>query len=164
MRLIMDEAHQDAVVIQGVAGAGKSSFTLRLCSELEKHGFHPLRIRLRDVSLNANVTEALRKAILLHDDARPLSEAYRSEEDLFLGGSLFEEGIGNICPWVLILDGWDEISLSAAKGFRAQVARMLGSVRDEYLKNRRPLVRVVITGRLTPISDTVTSCSTILRF
>jgi Pentapeptide repeats (8 copies) len=152
MDLITDHRLDDAIVIQGVAGAGKSSFTLRLCVELMDRGFHPIRIRLRDVPLDMNLAEALPRAVLLHEAGLPLTErGSQAQDDLFLGGNLFRESVAqggfNICPWVLILDGWDEISLSASEGFRLQVTRMLRELRQEYLKNRSPVIRVVITGR-----------------
>jgi hypothetical protein len=152
MDLIADRSLDDAIVIQGVAGAGKSSFTLRLCRELVSQGFHPIRIRLRDVPLDMNIRDALPKAALLHDPDQALTErGYRSSEDLFIGGNLFRERVFhngfNICPYVLVLDGWDEISLSAPEGFRLQVSRMLKELREEYLKNRDPKIRVIITGR-----------------
>jgi len=152
MEMIADRALDDAIVIQGAAGAGKTSFSLRLCRELADRGFRPIRIRLRDVPLDMNIAEALPRAVLLHDPDRSLSErGSQSQDDLFLSGNLFRESIVHngflICPWVLILDGWDEISLSAAEGFRLQVTRMLRELRDEYLENRHPMIRVVITGR-----------------
>jgi hypothetical protein len=48
LSIIADPGFRDAIVIQGVAGSGKSTFTLRLCTELRKLGLSPIRIRLRN--------------------------------------------------------------------------------------------------------------------
>jgi len=152
LNLITDRDLDDAIVIQGAAGAGKSSFTLKLCKELSARGFHPIRIRLRDVPLDMNLTEALPRAVLVHDPGTSVDErGSQAHTDLFLGGNLFRETISydgfNLCPWILILDGWDEISLSAAEGFRVKVTAMLSELRQRYLQNHSPRIRVVITGR-----------------
>ncbi len=152
MKLIGDRAFDDAIVIQGVAGSGKSSLTLKLCRVLREHGLIPVRIRLRDVPLDMNIRDALPKAVLLHDPDTSLTErGYMPPNDVFWGGLIFRERIFyngmNLCPYVLVLDGWDEISLAAPAGFRSQVTRMLKELREEYLKNREPKVRIIVTGR-----------------
>jgi hypothetical protein len=152
MTLIGDRAFDDAIVIQGVAGAGKSSLTLKLCRVLHDHGLIPIRIRLRDVPLDMNIRDALPKAVLLHDPDTSLTErGHRAPNDVFGGGQIFRERISydglGLCPYVLVLDGWDEISLAAPAGFRSQVTRMLKELREEYLKNREPKIRVIVTGR-----------------
>jgi hypothetical protein len=48
---------------------------------------------------------------------------------------------------VLILDGWDEISISVAEDFKSRVSRMLEQVRAEYLSSYGVSVRVILTGR-----------------
>jgi hypothetical protein len=53
-----------------------------------------------------------------------------------------------ICPYVLIFDGWDEISVSAARGFFEQIDYLLSQIRERFLNRpNRPLVRVIVTGR-----------------
>lgn len=45
--LIADKNFRDAIVIQGVAGSGKSTSTLRLAVELRRRGLQPIRIELK---------------------------------------------------------------------------------------------------------------------
>jgi len=52
LQLLGDPKFDDAVVIQGIAGAGKSAFTLSLCAELRNLGLRPVRIRMRDLTLD----------------------------------------------------------------------------------------------------------------
>jgi hypothetical protein len=152
LNLIGDPGFREAIVIQGVAGSGKSSFTLKLCSTLLQEGLLPIRVRLRDLQLDRHVSEALPKALFPVDkNFGPEGRAHRGSNDPFLNGKIFEEEAGfrgaSICPYVLILDGWDEISISATEGFKVRVAKMLEEIRSEYLRNRRIPIRVILTGR-----------------
>lgn len=145
--LIGDPSFKDAIIIQGSAGAGKSSFCLKLGTKLLDCGLRPIYIRLRDVRLDIHAAKALPLAVKLGEEGN----SYPRPDDLFLGGAIFNESTefrsGRICPYVLLLDGWDEISISASEGFRARVARLLDQVRSEYLKNRDIPIRVILTGR-----------------
>lgn len=151
--LLGSDTLSEAIIIQGIAGAGKSSFTLRLCDELLKRKLHPIRIRIKDLSFDQHIKDALPKAVLFSepDYAEPEPPTF---DNLFLNDSIFKEhGVGRyekICKYVLILDGWDEISLSDV-GFKTKVAQMLNQLNDQYLKQRNPRVRVILTGR--PSSD-----------
>lgn len=55
VNLIGDSKFREAIVVQGVAGAGKSAFTLNLSVELRKLGLRPIRIRMRDLALDARI-------------------------------------------------------------------------------------------------------------
>lgn len=155
MALIGDPALRDAIVIQGAAGSGKSSFTLRLCAELLREGLQPIRVRLRDLDLNPNrsLRETLPRALFPTDrfNSADGQGGHARPDDLFLGGSIFKESTlfrgTRICPYVLILDGWDEISISATTGFKVRVTNMLSELRSEYLRNPAVPVRVILTGR-----------------
>lgn len=152
MGLIGDPKLKDAIVVQGVAGSGKSSFTLKLCSELIREGLHPIRVRLRDINLSRPVVEALPRALFPADRyGAPEAQAGPRPDDLFLGGAIFKEWTTfrdtKICPYVLILDGWDEISISATTGFKVRVTNMLSELRSEYLRGTQVPVRVILTGR-----------------
>lgn len=151
IRFLQDPAFFDAVVIQGAAGSGKSSFTLKLCAHLEREGLYPIRVRLRDLSLNDPLDEALPRALFPPDRELPTRFQGGAGEDPFRRGAIFREktqyGTATICPYVLILDGWDEISISATEGFKVRVARMLEEVRATYLRNTATTVRVILTGR-----------------
>jgi hypothetical protein len=151
--LIGNPEFGDAIVIQGVAGAGKSAFTQWLSADLVKQGLRPIRVLLRDVRLERNrpVAEAFAEAIRYRDERERSSDAYPRPDDPFLGTKIFNERVhfrsADICPYVLILDGWDEISISVAEGFKARLNRMLEGVRSEFLSNRATPVRVILTGR-----------------
>jgi hypothetical protein len=149
MKSIADPKFRDAIVVQGVAGAGKSAFTLRLVAELLDRGLTPIRVRLRDVDMNRPINEALGRAIADHDVNAERGEP--GPRDPLLGGRVFDDVVpfGNttISRYALILDGWDEIILSGSPGFRERVETMLSAVRSEYLNRRGAPIRVILTGR-----------------
>ena len=154
--LIGDPELKDAIVIQGPAGAGKSSITLRLCWELVSQGLRPIRIALKDLDSrdSKSIDEALPEAVRIDDPQRtPGTERQFFGSGLFLKNSIFDESIqfrsARICPYVLILDGWDEISIGAAGGYQQQVERMLRDVRQMFLARSSIPVRIILTGRPT---------------
>jgi hypothetical protein len=154
MGLITDRNFKEPIVIQGVAGAGKSSFTLRLCAELWAKGFHPLRIRLKRLRLSSSLIDALNEAVELTDEDRLADLPVARPKDLLLGGEIFRTPYGSdhsLCRYVLILDGWDELDLSDSKPFREKVGEMLREVRRVFLDPQwSPRVRVIVTGRPSP--------------
>ncbi|MCH9649546.1 MAG: pentapeptide repeat-containing protein [Deltaproteobacteria bacterium] len=154
--LIADEVFKDAIVLQGVAGSGKSSLTLRLAWELAKQGLRPIRIELKhlDTGESASVEEALPEAVhITATDRSPEANKLVFGKSLFLDNSIFDEDVQfrgtKICPYVLILDGWDEISVGASEGYRQQLERMLAGIRRQFLEQRAFPVRVILTGRPT---------------
>jgi pentapeptide repeat protein len=153
--LLGDPNLKDAIVVQGIAGSGKSSFTLWLCRELVRQGLRPIRVLLRDVILDRDLslTDSLAKGVHLTDEVHhPQGLGYPRPEGL-LPDFLFRQSVHfrgtKICPFVLILDGWDEISLSTSEGFRVRLSRMLDSLRTRFLRWREGdvVVRVILTGR-----------------
>ncbi|HZF37760.1 MAG TPA: pentapeptide repeat-containing protein, partial [Blastocatellia bacterium] len=154
MGFITDRNFKEPIVIQGVAGAGKSSFTLRLCSELWAKGFQPLRIRLKRLRLSSSLIDALNEAVELTDEDRLADLPIARPKDLLLGGEIFRTPYGGdhaLCRYVLIFDGWDELDLSDSRPFREKVGEMLREVRRVFLDPQRtPRVRVIITGRPSP--------------
>jgi hypothetical protein len=154
MGFITDRNFKEPIVIQGVAGAGKSSFTLRLCAELWAKGFHPLRIRLKRLRLSSSLIDALNEAVELTDEDRLADLIIARPKDLLLGGEIFRTPYGgdhSLCRYVLILDGWDELDLSDSRPFREKVGEMLREVRRVFLDPQRaPRVRVIVTGRPSP--------------
>lgn len=153
MELIADPTFNDAIVIRGAAGAGKSALTLKLCSELLDQGLSPIRIRMTDLQLNKAkaVSERVTNAIQLSDDDYAPNRPRYASGDLFSDGSILGDPIqfhnAVICPYVLIFDGWDEISLAADEGFKVSVRELLRDIRSEFLKRRRGSIRLILTGR-----------------
>ncbi|HKQ08204.1 MAG TPA: pentapeptide repeat-containing protein [Blastocatellia bacterium] len=154
--LIASPDLKESIIVQGMAGAGKSSFTLKLCDELLKRNLHPVRVRIKDLSFDTHIKDALPKAVLFGDEN--YSEAVPPASNLFLDYSILgERGVGayqHLCKYIFIFDGWDEISLSD-RGFQQKVAQMLDQINGHFLsqntQRQKPLVRVILTGR--PTSD-----------
>jgi uncharacterized protein YjbI with pentapeptide repeats len=152
MALVARAGNREPIIIQGVAGAGKSSFTLRLCIELQRRQLRPVLIRFKDIRFDRHVTESLPSAVRLSDEQRTPGAVMPTPRNLFRGGNIFREsGSGeysHICRYVLILDGWDEISV-ANEGFKRRVEKILEQIRSEYVDNMGlPLpVRIIMTGR-----------------
>ncbi len=154
--LIADPGFDDAIVLQGLAGSGKSSLTLRLCWELIRQGLRPIRIELKDLDTRESVSiaEALPAAVRITCRERhPHAEKLFFGPRLFLDNRIFDQTVrfrgAVICPYVLILDGWDEISVGASVGYQQQVERMLSEIRQTFLERRAVPVRVILTGRPT---------------
>ncbi|MGE0881944.1 MAG: pentapeptide repeat-containing protein [Blastocatellales bacterium] len=150
MGFIRDPDFKEAIVLQGETGAGKSSFTIRLSTELLNAGFCPIRVRLKKLRLGEPLIESLPDAIELGDEDRLAKNPLTKPRDMLLGGRIFNERYGttNLCRYVLILDGWDELSLADNKSFRDNVQEMLRQVRDEFWGGKySTLVRVLVTGR-----------------
>ncbi len=156
LKLIADPDKNEPIVIWGIAGAGKSAFTLRLTSELIDAGLRPIRVALGDLDVSANLLETLPNAVRLGDkEFGPSGFERRLDPNWFkkLTESDESTSFGNdkISPYVLIFDGWDEISTGATAGFRDDVNRILGEIRSKFIDPRsgrkRPKIGVVITGR-----------------
>jgi hypothetical protein len=125
---------------------------------LNEEGLYPIRVRLRDLSLDRHISEALPKALFPPDRDLASTSLGHTCDDPFLGGRIFNKEVtfhgATICQYVLILDGWDEISISATEGIKARVARMLEQIRAEFLQRRAEFlqrrgapVRVIPSGR-----------------
>ena len=152
---LRDPRFNDAIVIQGASGCGKSSFTLHLANVLRREGLRPLRIRLKFLDLKKNLSEALAQVVMQPEEGEDPALARLPQcSNPFMDDLIFQErtkfGEAEICPYVLILDGWDEISVSVNEGFEIEVRRMLENVRREFLRPRSVRVRVILTGRPSP--------------
>lgn len=144
MKLIADKTETEPIIIQGYAGSGKTSFTLRLCEELVEKGLTPIRVRLRDINLSKEIEESLPQAVRLSN------KEYVNKNPLISNKILEEKGIGDfseVSRYVLILDGWDEITVSANEGFRARVEKMLEQIKNSYIKYANTPVKIILTGR-----------------
>ena len=153
---IGDPDFNEPIIIQGIAGAGKSSFTLRLVSELLEEGLTPIRVLLRNLNLNENITEAIPNALEFSEKAfnlyewKPefnpdwLSKLLGTNENITFGAKKHQ-----ISPYVFIFDGWDEISTAATTGFQDRIDKVLGEIRSTFIEQRvgRPQIRVIVTGR-----------------
>lgn len=141
-------------MIQGPPGAGKSSFTLHLANELIKQELQPIRIALRDVQFreSLSVASALPEAVRLGDGRQraPTKDLY-ANANLFRDDAIFEQAVAfrgvRICRYVLILDGWDEISVGASASYLERVELLLREVRQRFLERRAFPLRVILTGR-----------------
>lgn len=161
---IRDPDFDDVIIIQGSAGAGKSSFAKHLAAMLAVDGLTPLLVRLRDA---ANIGQGLLRTIgdaLRYEDQVYLQgaeEQFLPPAELFGNGTIFDERVPYygvaICPCVLILDGWDEISLDVADGYKKKVQALLSEIRQEFFRRRHARVRVILTGRPSDAIDTAES-------
>jgi uncharacterized protein YjbI with pentapeptide repeats len=146
--LIEDPAFREAIVVQGPAGAGKSAFTLRLAKELESHGLHTVRIRFRDMRLGVGygVEKMLSDAVRIG----PESEMPRVPAESLVDEDRLREtvkiGDAQICKWVFVLDGWDEVSIAGSAGYKAQLQTWLPRIQEFFRPAGAP-VRLVVTGR-----------------
>jgi uncharacterized protein YjbI with pentapeptide repeats len=152
---IGDATFRDLIVVQAGPGSGKSAFTLRIANELLNQGFWPVLARFRDLRLATfpDVGELIDDAIRIggSDDASPHVEvgmvgALRSRTHEYRGTKL--------CKAVVILDGWDEVSLTGNISYQSQLRDWLPRLR-QYFEQRTPIVRVLLTGR--PSSEVGTS-------
>lgn len=152
----------DVIVVQGSAGAGKSTFAKYLAHTLARDGLTPLLVRLRDA---ANISKGFYPTIddaLRYEDEVYLrgTEHFQPPSELFSSGTLFTESVRyygtEICPYVLILDGWDEISLDVTEGYKQKVQSLLSEIRREF-RRPHPRVRVILTGRPSDAIDTAES-------
>jgi uncharacterized protein YjbI with pentapeptide repeats len=165
LNYIQSPKFRDAIVIQGTAGSGKSSFTLRLAAALREEGLRPIRIRLRDVNVMKDFFSGLGEALALEDEIYLRGNSrWPDVQNVLLRGAIFQDEVPYLhenslmymCPHVLILDGWDEISVAVSEGYKQRVKELLMNVRRELLKPYGRIVRVILTGRP---SDAIDDCA-----
>ena len=148
MAKLADPDFKELITVQAGPGAGKSAFTLRLAHELIQNGLQPIVVRFRDLRLNnfSNVAELLDDAIRVgfaneespHAETEIISAKLRETHQL---------GDAVISKIVIILDGWDEVSLSGNESYRAQLSTALPKIREYFTENRTVKARLILTGR-----------------
>jgi hypothetical protein len=120
---------------------------------------------LRDVVLGKEFYSQLGEALSYQDDGYlQTRERFVLGADPLRGGAVFNEQLryasALMCPYVLILDGWDEISVAVSEGFRQRVKELLLRIRSELLRPGGPTIRVILTGRP---SDAIDECTEFFR-
>jgi uncharacterized protein YjbI with pentapeptide repeats len=159
---IKDPNFDQPIVIQGVAGSGKTSFTLHLCRKLMlmAEEFRPIRIQVKHM-LNLSdpqLVKVLAASIRLGEDDDPKVpslpdidlEKFLKTHKISIKEKEDGETSKDICKYVLILDGWDEVSLSRNQSFREGIEKILEGVKTEFFQKKniyRLPIRVILTGR-----------------
>jgi hypothetical protein len=152
---LQEENHREFLVIEGSPGSGKSSFTIRLSVKLVELGYQPIRVRLRDLGKKADdepIAEIAKK--ILEVDPTELEHALEH----------------NQTKAVLILDGWDELTLLPDQNLINRVGNFLESIRSAVLERWKGRIPVILTGRPTKAVTTArnmtekTRILTIYRF
>ena len=131
---LQKENHQEFLVIEGSPGSGKSSFTIRLSVKLVELGYQPIRVRLRDLGRQADdepIAEIAKKIL----EVDPTALEYALEQ--------------NQTKAVLILDGWDELTLLPDQNLINRVGNFLDSIRSAVLDRWKGRIPVILTGRPT---------------
>lgn len=148
LEFIADPVFSDLIAIQAGPGAGKSAFALRLASTLINEGLQPILVKFGDLRLSSfsNVSELLDDAIRIG-----FSDEESPNPDSEIISGLLEERMkfrqADICKTVIILDGWDEVSLTGNESFKAQLSTWLPKIRDYFIHKRGAKVRMILTGR-----------------
>ncbi|HYJ88784.1 MAG TPA: pentapeptide repeat-containing protein [Pyrinomonadaceae bacterium] len=152
---LQKENLQEFLVIEGSPGSGKSSFTIRLSVKLVEQGYQPIRVRLRDLGKNADdepIAEIAKKIL----EVDPAELEYALEH--------------NQTKAMLILDGWDELTLLPDQNLINRVGNFLESIRNGVLDRWKGRIPVILTGRPTKAVTTArnmtenTRILTIYRF
>ena len=150
MEYIGDKDFKELITLQAGPGAGKSAFTLRMANQLLDDDFLPILVRFRDLrlSLYSNVAELLDDAIRFgpsdEDDQVPNPKDSLIEH--FLDATTEYQG-NEVSRMVVIMDGWDEVSLTGNESFKDQLSNRLSEIREYFLRKTGKKIRVILTGR-----------------
>jgi hypothetical protein len=131
---LQHENLREFLVIEGSPGSGKSSFTIRLAVKLIEQGYQPIRVRLRDLGTKT--------------DDEPIAEI--AKKVLEIDPAELERALEhNQTRVILILDGWDELTLLPDQNLINRVGNFLESIRNAVLDRWKGRIPVIITGRPT---------------
>jgi hypothetical protein len=162
VRLLRARDFVDMILIEAPPGYGKSAFTLYLTDYLYGHGLLPLRIRIRDLASidKQGIWEALESRIAwrpAEEQSNPIFRGFTRNKAPFDGGSIFstscDYGEAEICPYVLILDGWDEVAAGSGAEYRDRLRTLLLEIRRIFIDRQdertsgAAQIRVILTGR-----------------
>ena len=148
LELMGNPDFSDLITVQAGPGAGKSAFTLRLASALIDEGLQPILVKFRDLRLGSfsSVDELLDDAIrVCFSDEESPNPSSSIISTLLQERKQFRQT--DICKTVIILDGWDEVSLTGNESFKAQLSTWLSKIREYFINKLGVKVRMVLTGR-----------------
>ncbi len=143
------------IIVHGAPGSGKSAFGLALANQLLAEGFHPLRISLRDLHTlgehpsPSDIGKQLGLAISLPDHWKSGRPDLLQESELFSQGRRIPDRTETICPFVLIIDGWDELRVKEPAPHEILLGKLLTYLKETFLERPlgSPIVRIVLLGR-----------------
>jgi uncharacterized protein YjbI with pentapeptide repeats len=150
-----DPDFREPVVVQGPAGCGKSAFTLRLANRLADEGLVPVLVRFRDLrfsgfdSVDELLQDALRVAPIGEHPPVPTAPLFGPDQ---LHRTVRFRG-ADMCRLVLILDGWDEVTLTGNTRFQSQIDEWLPRLRQHFADRPGLPVRLLLTGRPSTAVD-----------
>ncbi len=128
-----------------------------------EEGLTPIRIQFKHIDFNGDfdlyseLHNAVKTATAsLKSSIEPKKDDFSclSSENVFLNGKIFEDTTtyknNKLCPYVLILDGWDELSLAQSQTFKDRIDKVLATVKKNLItSNDKSKVKIIVTGRST---------------
>ncbi|MAS95641.1 MAG: hypothetical protein CMO55_20765 [Verrucomicrobiales bacterium] len=149
--LLDPDFRKEPIVVRGPAGAGKSSFSLRLAQELmDSHGLSPIFIRFRNLTLTRLQSNPIEEILSGAVRTGPDDDIPPSLKDFLINDELLRqeaESVPGMCRHVFILDGWDEVALTGTQSYQQQLEVLLPKLRDYFFRRPGLKIGLVLTGR-----------------